>query len=908
MAHCRCRIAVLVATCVLHLTAGGVWADPFSAKRGFADTGVYYDILQAVNAGWYYRWGPDRPAGAGDFDAEFVPMIWGGWQANTTTINSIIADGNIEWVLGFNEPERDDQADMTVAQAISAWQTLDAGFDGTGIKLVSPGVADTGGSEGGQAWLANFMSQADTLGLQVDAVAFHWYGVSTPNDPVGAASSFLSRVDSYHNSYGLPVWITEFGIIDWGGSYTTEEMRAANATFLEHVIPGLESRSYVEGYAFYNWTGDTTLVEGSPLTPTNVGVPYVGTLESGDAYDFSSIDVGDHVAYLAGGELTYSGGAGGVQHINALARTSHLTGSANWGMVYEDWVRVQSGATLRKGDTNTVTLDGTTVTNNGVIDVAEGELSLDARYLDGAGKIRVRSGATLRLDGTIVARPSPGTFFHHIELDGGTVVAPAVQGYVGVAADSVLSGDGVVSGNVTAYSASTLRVGDTGLSSSSWLTIDDFESYAAGKLNAGATGGVWTGVFDGTANAQVVDDAGNNSLEYYGTGSAWRGAQTSLQDSFSPENYALADGETATYFFRVQRQGTETIDGIFGLTDLERIGTNAPWNELATTLSLFQGTGTSDTTALRAYDGDGGGDIVILDDIGAGEWINVWLVVDNDNKTYEVATSTGTDDGALFARTFEFGRQGAAGSSLVTFAGAEYRSGSNTANASVRIDDLVYLIGENLTNPLGGATPGLFVDPAVLRVEGNFTMLAGSTLEIDLFDPTAFDLLEVTGVLTAAGSLEVGLDAQAPDLEAGDVFDVLDFASLTGTFGDVVLPTLTSGLTWDLSQLYTDGVLAVVATGLTGDYNDDGVVDAADYTVWRDSFGQSGSDLPADGDGNGTVDEADYVVWKSHYGDTAGSGSTTGGAALAAVPEPASLVMLILGLLTIRFIRRTSPA
>ena len=40
-------------------------------------------------------------------------------------------------------------------------------------------------------------------------------------------------------------------------------------------------------------------------------------------------------------------------------------------------------------------------------------------------------------------------------------------------------------------------------------------------------------------------------------------------------------------------------------------------------------------------------------------------------------------------------------------------------------------------------------------------------------------------------------------------------------------------------ELYTSGVLSVVAPGVSGDYNDDGVVDAADYTVWRDHLGSN---------------------------------------------------------------------
>ncbi len=54
---------------------------------------------------------------------------------------------------------------------------------------------------------------------------------------------------------------------------------------------------------------------------------------------------------------------------------------------------------------------------------------------------------------------------------------------------------------------------------------------------------------------------------------------------------------------------------------------------------------------------------------------------------------------------------------------------------------------------------------------------------------------------------------------------------------------------------------------IPGDYNSDGRVDAADYTVWRDSLATEG-DLTADGNGDRTVDEADRVIWASNYGAT----------------------------------------
>jgi glucose/arabinose dehydrogenase len=80
---------------------------------------------------------------------------------------------------------------------------------------------------------------------------------------------------------------------------------------------------------------------------------------------------------------------------------------------------------------------------------------------------------------------------------------------------------------------------------------------------------------------------------------------------------------------------------------------------------------------------------------------------------------------------------------------------------------------------------------------------------------------------------------------------------------------------------------------LPGDYNADGTVNAADYTVWRDTLGQTvTAHSGADGDGDGVIDDGDYTVWTTNFGQSvhaSGSG--------AAVPEPAAalLVFQVLG-------------
>ncbi len=82
----------------------------------------------------------------------------------------------------------------------------------------------------------------------------------------------------------------------------------------------------------------------------------------------------------------------------------------------------------------------------------------------------------------------------------------------------------------------------------------------------------------------------------------------------------------------------------------------------------------------------------------------------------------------------------------------------------------------------------------------------------------------------------------------------------------------------------------------TGDFDGNGLVDAADYVVWRETMGQIGAGLRADGNGNGSVDVDDLTVWRAHFGQTTGSGA---GLDLGAVPEPATLVLLLAGVVAL---------
>jgi len=99
-----------------------------------------------------------------------------------------------------------------------------------------------------------------------------------------------------------------------------------------------------------------------------------------------------------------------------------------------------------------------------------------------------------------------------------------------------------------------------------------------------------------------------------------------------------------------------------------------------------------------------------------------------------------------------------------------------------------------------------------------------------------------------------------------------------------------------------------VVNAVLGDYNQNGVVDAADYTVWRNNLNGPATSLPNRNPANtGNVNQADYTYWKSRFGATTGSGGGALAAGGAAVPEPGTLLLGMLALCGVAAGRRNVP-
>jgi hypothetical protein len=176
-----------------------------------------------------------------------------------------------------------------------------------------------------------------------------------------------------------------------------------------------------------------------------------------------------------------------------------------------------------------------------------------------------------------------------------------------------------------------------------------------------------------------------------------------------------------------------------------------------------------------------------------------------------------------------------------------------------------------------GSSPGISTASAVTFDNAPFTS-GGPALQIEIAgtaEGTLYDRLHVTGQLSLGGTLQVALtNGFSP--AAGNSFDILNWGSLAGTFAALQLPALDEGLSWNTSQLYSDGVLTVAATGFPGDFNHDDTVDAADYVVWRKAIGVAP-----------TPDN--YNLWQINFARTLIPGSSTVAPAFDGVPPPSRL-------------------
>jgi len=256
--------AIVAAIAVAPTSANAATATAYKGVGIATGPSVTAD-LTASGASWYYNWSAS-PSGT-TRGVAFVPMIKTGSNVNTTTLNKVKHEGR--YLLTFNEPDEKNEANMSVATAIRLWPRLEA----TGMELSTPTLA--GGTNTTTGWLGQFMRAARARHYRVNFVTVHWYGQHNWTKPATNVSELKNYLVETYRLYHLPIWLTEFSLINFQGREPSYATPGQEASFLTAATKMLATLPYVQRYAWYTLTGkkaggNTILYTRGPSTATAV--------------------------------------------------------------------------------------------------------------------------------------------------------------------------------------------------------------------------------------------------------------------------------------------------------------------------------------------------------------------------------------------------------------------------------------------------------------------------------------------------------------------------------------------------------------------------------------------------------------------------------------------------------------
>ena len=252
-----------------------------SGQRGSSEENL--PKIKATQSYWNYSWGMElvdqQPA-----KMEFMPMAWGAWgmdgfvQSVRKHIVPQIKSGTTKRVLGFNEPDKKEQANMPYKEALKYWPVLEE----LGVPLCSPACANplsdvdesTQGVRG--TWMRDFMREADKRNYRIDYIGVHWYGSTSPR-------AFKERMVQVYEAYGRrPLLISEFAVADWGAKTVGQNSHSPEEVlkFMKNVLPWMEKQNWIAGYSWFSFGMHEAVGTSSALFDKNGKLTTLGKFYS----------------------------------------------------------------------------------------------------------------------------------------------------------------------------------------------------------------------------------------------------------------------------------------------------------------------------------------------------------------------------------------------------------------------------------------------------------------------------------------------------------------------------------------------------------------------------------------------------------------------------------------------------
>lgn len=223
----------------------GTVKNDVTSKRGAAynDVATVAPLSKTGMISWAYNWAISEP-GMLPASVEYVPMLRAPenlhaeeWQESLTQALS----AGSKYILGFNEPDRSDQADLTPLNAANLYKEHIASFQNK-AKLISPAVSSSTATGQGLEWLEEFMEHCSSCGIS--GIAVHWYGNSAVE-----FKSFVTEAINQAASYGISeVWVTEFSLFAAVNGVTDQK---TSIEFIQDVTRWLDSQTAVSRYSYF---------------------------------------------------------------------------------------------------------------------------------------------------------------------------------------------------------------------------------------------------------------------------------------------------------------------------------------------------------------------------------------------------------------------------------------------------------------------------------------------------------------------------------------------------------------------------------------------------------------------------------------------------------------------------------
>jgi len=247
-------------------SGGGATSGSKKWGLGWGGDPSYLANFARPNVGYLYTWSPYLPSGLSELGIEGIPMLWG-WD-QVTDFQNLVVEGYANIVLGMNEPNEPSQSNLSPQDGVTLWQTYINPLQSKGYKLVSPACTD---DDAGLTWYQEFFAACS--GCHFDAIAFHAYTTSAQN--------LIDYATTLHNTYNLPIWVTEFADQNFSGTggqpsmddvwaYATDVANFVNSTpWLEVAFP-FGVMSDLQGVDTYN------ALLASNGYPTDLGYFYFG--------------------------------------------------------------------------------------------------------------------------------------------------------------------------------------------------------------------------------------------------------------------------------------------------------------------------------------------------------------------------------------------------------------------------------------------------------------------------------------------------------------------------------------------------------------------------------------------------------------------------------------------------------